>query len=200
MVCNYLDTLVWDNSFFKNLPFKIVIVIDKMDQHLGDKILEKYMNGRSKQDIIHTLKISENTFNYWEKINKNELARVDEYLEKQRLKQVLKIQQSVIIPTTDSDDTSSSADEEDEEAVKVEEVEEEEKKPVYHYDHHKFLYKEPIVKKVVEDEDVVKMTSVFRRQQIQEKINKLNDLYARNVIGKAEYTKAASILDRQLSL
>lgn len=175
-----------------------------MDQRLGDKILEKYMNGESKTDIMHTLNISENTFNYWEKLNKNELARVDEYLEKQRLKHALKIQ-SVYIPTTDSDDDEVVEEEDvadDDEEDDVEEEVEEEKKPaavaVYHYDHHKFLHKEPIVQKLSE-EDVRKMTIINKRQQLQEKIHKLNDLHARRVIGQEEYIKAAHILQKQLS-
>lgn len=173
-----------------------------MDQRLGDKILEKYMNGESKTDIMHTLNISENTFNYWEKLNKNELARVDEYLEKQRLKHALKIQ-SVYIPTTDSDDDEEEdvADDDDEENVEEEKQVEEEKKPavpVYHYDHHKFLHKEPIVQKLSE-EDVRKMTIINKRQQLLEKIHKLNDLHARRVIGQEEYIKAANILQKQLS-
>lgn len=175
-----------------------------MDQRLGDKILEKYMNGESKTDIIHTLNISENAFNYWEKLNKNELARVDDYLEKQRLKHVLKIQ-SVNIPTTDSDDDDEEVGgddekdvEEEEEEKKVEEEEETKPAAVYHYDHHKFLHKEPIVQKLSE-EDVRKMTIINKRQQLQEKINKLNDLHTRRVIGQEEYIKAANILQKQLS-
>ena len=181
-----------------------------MDQRLGDKILEKYMNGESKTDIMHTLNISENTFNYWEKLNKNELARVDDYLEKQRLKHALKIQ-SVHIPTTDSDDDEEEGVADDDEEVggdDEEDVEEEEKKveedkkpaavAVYHYDHHKFLHKEPIVQKLSE-EDVRKMTIINKRQQLLEKIHKLNDLHARRVIGQEEYIKAANILQKQLS-
>lgn len=163
-----------------------------MDQRLGEKILEKYMNGMSKKDIIHTLKISEKAFNYWEKLNKHELVRVDEYLEKKRLKQVLKIQSVLLPPDSEEEDGGGDEDDEIEEEVEKKEV-------VYHYDHHKFLHKEPVVKKVSE-EDVEKMTVANRRLQIQDKINKLNDLHARNVIGNDEYTKAADILHRQLSL
>ena len=62
-----------------------------MDDFLGDKILKEYMNGLSKDEIISNLQISENTYNYWEKINKSELKRINQFLEKQKLKNVLKI-------------------------------------------------------------------------------------------------------------
>lgn len=170
-----------------------------MDQRLGDKILKEYMNGTSKKDIVQKLKISSNTFDYWEKINKNELARVDDYLERQRLKHVLKIQ-NVNIPVESDEEDDEEDGEGDDNGEGDEEAEVEEEKVVYHYDHHKFLHKEPAVKRIEEAEDVQQKTMVNRRLQIQEKINKLNDLHSRNVIGTGEYIKAADILHRQLSL
>lgn len=142
-----------------------------MDKHLGDVILNEYMTGSSKTDIITKLQIPESTFNYWEKINKTELKRVDQYIEKQKLKEILKIKTVPI----DSDDEDI---------------------PPTH--HNKFFHKEPVVEKVVDNGRIIMI--VNRKQQIQEKICKLDDLLNRKVIGELEYNKSLAILNKELNI
>lgn len=134
-----------------------------MDDNLGDKILSEYMKNLPKESIINNLMISEEIYNTWKKINKSELKQVDVYLQKQLLKNKLKIK---TLPVDDDDDD-----------VEVEHVVE-----------------------VHEDVDRKVHALIARKNQIQDKINKLIDLESNKRIGQLEFNKAIQILNDEITL
>lgn len=150
-----------------------------MDDLLGDKILKEYMNGLTKDEIINHLQISENTYNYWQKINKNELKRINHFLEKQKLKNVLKIK---TIPDLEFDS--------DDDDITIH--------------HNKFSHKEQdnpsILEKSIHNPDMKINIIINRKHQIQEKVQKLNELQAKKVIGEQEYNKAMTMLNEELNI
>ena len=62
-----------------------------MDDNLGDQILKEYMKCTSKSDILKKLNINDSIYDSWIKINRNELKKIDTYIEKQNIKLKLKI-------------------------------------------------------------------------------------------------------------
>lgn len=164
--------------------------------NLGDHILQEYIKGVSRDDIIEKLNISEQIYTSWEKINKSELSRIDEILEKRRLNKKLKIK---TIPIIDSD-----CDESDDDTT-----------------HHntqsthprQFLKKEPRVvheyaqqisqameQKTQESEKLIQLGVLKNKyNDLQDKINKLIDLESQKRIGKHEYNRATTILNEELN-
>jgi ribosome-binding protein aMBF1 (putative translation factor) len=167
--------------------------------NLGDHILQEYIKGISRDDIIEKLNISEQIYTSWEKINKTELSRIDEILEKRRLNKKLKIK---TIPIIDS------------------ECDDSEDETVHHNSHNissthprQFLKKEPRVvheyaqqisqameQKTLESEKLIQLGVLTNKyNDLQEKINKLIDLESQKRIGKHEYNRATTILNEELN-
>jgi len=168
--------------------------------NLGDHILQEYIKGVSKDDIIEKLNIPEQIYISWEKINKTELSKIDEILEKRRMNKKLKIK---TIPIIDSDCDESDDD-------------------VAHFNqttHHppskgQFLKKEPRIvheyaqqisqameQKNQESEKLIQLGILKTKyNDLQEKINKLIDLESQKRIGKHEYNRATSILNEELNV
>lgn len=165
-----------------------------MDNNLGDQILQEYIKGSSKEEIITKLDIDEYLFSSWEKINKIDLQKIDNMLEKKRLCKTLKINK---IPLIESDYENS-----DEEAITF-------SPPTKG----QFLKKEPKIiheyaqqinqameQKTLESEKLTQLNALRNKYiDIQEKVNKLIDLESQKRIGKHEYTRAMNILNEELS-
>ena len=163
--------------------------------NLGDQILQEYIKGVSKDDIMSKLNIDDYMYSSWEKINKIELKRIDAILEKKKLCKTLKIQK---IPIIESDYEDSDED-------------------VHPQSHHptkgQFLKKEPKIiheyaqqinqameQKTLESEKLIQLNALKTKyNDLQEKINKLTDLESQKKIGKHEYTRAMSILKEELT-
>jgi hypothetical protein len=146
-----------------------------METNLGDKILKEYMKQTSKEEIIQKLEIDESMYNSWQQINKSVLDKIDEQLQKKKLRSTLKIRN---IPEIDDDDE----DEEEEEGVVQ----------------NKFLYKEPIPLDYQHHQQKKIMTLQHRKNQIQDKMNRLNDLESQKKIGHSEYLHAIKILNDEM--
>lgn len=144
-----------------------------METNLGDKILKEYMKQTSKEEIIQKLEIDESMYNSWQQINKSVLDKIDEQMQKKKLRSVLKIRH---VPEIDDDD-----DEEDEGTVQ-----------------NKFLYKEPIPLDYQHHQQKKIMTLQHRKNQIQDKMNRLNDLESQKKIGHNEYLHAIKILNDEM--
>jgi hypothetical protein len=143
-----------------------------METHLGDKILKEYMKQTSKEEIIQKLNIDETMYNSWQQINKSVLDKIDEHLQKRKLRSTLKIRN---IPEMDDDD------EEEDSTVQ-----------------NKFLYKEPIPLDYQHHQQKKIMTLQHRKNQIQDKMNRLNDLESQKKIGHNEYLHAIKILNDEM--
>lgn len=150
-----------------------------MDDNLGDKILKEYMNRTSKHDIITKLDITESIYDSWEKINKTQLKKINTYLEQKQMKSKLKIRN---VPEINFDsDSESSAVETDSDV-----------------DDNKFLRKEPGYEHQQTPTDKRTTTLLHRKNQIQEKINKLIDLENSKKIGQNEFRQAMNILQDEM--
>jgi len=163
------------------------------ETNLGDQILQEYIKGVSKDDILEKLNINDYIYSSWEKINKIELKKLDLILEKRKLCKSLKIN---TIPTLDSE---------------FEESDEEH----YHIPSKgQFLKKEPKVvhefanqinqameKKMLESDTLIQLSTLRTEQnKLQEKINKLIDLDSNNRIGKHEFNKCTSKLNEEMNI
>lgn len=164
-------------------------------ENLGDHILQEYIKGTPFVDIIEKLNISEEIYMSWEKINRTELAKIDEILEKRRMNKRLKIK---TIPIIESDCDDSGDD--------------------THLIHtppskKQFLKKEPRIvheyaqqinqameQKNQESEKLIQLGVLKNKyNDLQEKINKLIDLESQKRIGKHEYNRATAILNEELN-
>lgn len=145
-----------------------------MENNLGDKILKEYMKQTSKEEIIQKLEIDESMYNSWQQINKSVLDKIDEHLQKKKLRSTLKIRN---VPEMNDDED----DEEEENVV-----------------HNKFLYKEPIPLDYQHHHQKKMMTLQHRQSQIQDKMNRLNDLVKQKKIGQDEYHHAIKILKDEM--
>lgn len=164
-------------------------------ENLGDHILQEYLKGTPYVDIIEKLNISDEIYMSWEKINRTELAKIDEILEKRRMNKRLKIK---TIPIIESDCDDSGDD--------------------THLIHtpppkKQFLKKEPRIvheyaqqinqameQKNQESEKLIQLGALKNKyNDLQEKINKLIDLESQKRIGKHEYNRATAILNEELN-
>lgn len=148
-----------------------------MENNLGDKILKEYMKQTSKEEILQKLEIDEAMYNSWLQINKSVLDKIDAHLEQKKLRSTLKIKN---LPNFDDTDDENE-DENEEEKV-----------------HNKFLYKEPIPLDYQQHQHKKIMTLQHRQNQIQDKINRLNDLVKQKKIGQDEYHHAIKILNEEM--
>ena len=147
-----------------------------MDDNLGDKILKEYMNGTSKSDIITTLNITEQIYDSWAKINKIQLKRINDYMEKQQLKSKLKIRNIPPELNFDSSDELSDIETDSD-------------------SDNKFLHKEPGYEHYLPTTD---KRIMYRKNHIQDKINKLSELNDHKKIGATEYMQAMNILQTEM--
>lgn len=171
--------------------------------NLGDQILQEYIKGVSRDDIIKKLNITEDIYTSWEKINRTELSKIDEILEKRRMNKKLKIKS---IPLIDSE-----CDDSDEDGVGGVSTHHHPTSPP---SKGQFLKKEPRViheyaqqisqameQKNQESEKLVQLNTLkLKYNELQEKMNKLIDLESQKRIGKHEYTKATCILNEELNV
>lgn len=146
-----------------------------MDTNLGDKILREYMKQTSKEDILQKLEIDDTVYYTWLKINKTELERIDDYLQKKKLKSKLKIRN---IPELNDSDIESDGEDSD--------------------TSNKFLYKEPSPAEYQVHQQKKIVTLQHRRNIIQDKMNRLNDLETSKKIGHNEYLQAIKILNDEM--
>lgn len=169
------------------------------ETNLGDQILEEYIKGTTKEEILNKLNIDDNIYSSWGKINKNELKKIDTILEKHRLNRTLKIKN---IPLVDSDYENS-----DDDTTIV---------TTHHHQNTKghLLKREPkfvheiaeqinnaMEQKNLESEKLIQLNQLKSKQhEIQEKMNKLIDLESQKKIGKHEYTKAMGILTNEMNI
>lgn len=151
-----------------------------MNDNLGDKILKEYMNKTSKHDIITKLNVTESIYDSWEKINKTQLKKINLYLEQKQMKSKLKIRN---IPELNSDSESSTIETETDSESDVD---------------NKFLRKEPGYEHQQIQTDKRTTTLLHRKNQIQEKINKLIDLENNKKIGQNEFRQAMNILQDEM--
>jgi hypothetical protein len=174
--------------------------------NLGDQILEEYVKGITKEDIINKLNIDDNVYTSWEKINRNELKKIDMILEKHKLNKTLKIKN---IPFTDSDYDDDDEEEEYDNSFSV-------IHPKHSHQNTKghLLKREPkfvheiaeqinnaMEQQTIESEKLIQLNQFKTKQhEIQEKMNKLIDLESQKKIGKHEYTKAMSILTNEMNI
>lgn len=149
-----------------------------MDDNLGDKILKEYMNRTNKQDIITKLDITESIYDSWEKINKTQLKKINLYLEQKQIKSKLKIRN---IPEINFDSESSMDDSDADSDTD-----------------NKFLRKEPGYEHQQIQTDKRTTSLLHRKNQIQEKINKLIDLENNKKIGQNEFRQAMNILQDEM--
>lgn len=162
---------------------------------LGDQILTEYLKGTSKEDVIKLLNIDDYTYSSWEKINKNELKKIDVMLEKKRLCKTLKIKTLPLHLDSDLEDESD-----DETTTHM---------PI----RGQYLKKEPRVvhqiadqinqameQKTMETEKLVQLSHLRLKQgELQEKINKMIDLESQKKIGKHDFERAMSILREEMN-
>lgn len=144
-----------------------------MENNLGDKILKEYMKQTSKEEILQKLEIDEAMYNSWLQINKSVLDKIDVHLEQKKLRSTLKIKNLPNFDDTDEDETEEG-------------------------NHNKFLYKEPIPLDYQHHQHKKIMTLQHRQNQIQDKINRLNDLVKQKKIGQDEYHHAIKILNEEM--
>lgn len=172
-----------------------------MDSYnLGDHILQEYLKGTPRDDIIEKLNISDEIFMSWEKINKAELSKINEILEKRRMNKNLKI---TTVPPLDSEDSDCN------------ESDDNQNQSIHHRPSKKqFLKKEPRIiheyaqqinqameQKNQESEKLIQLGLLKTKyNELQEKINKLIDLESQKRIGKHEYNRATSILKQELNV
>jgi hypothetical protein len=136
------------------------------------------MNRTSKHDIITKLDITDSIYESWEKINKTQLKKINLYLEKKQMKSKLKIRN---IPEINCDSDSSTIDTDPDSDMD-----------------NKFLRKEPGYEHHQIHIDKRTTTLLHRKNQIQEKINKLIDLENNKKIGQNEFHKAMNILQDEM--
>lgn len=172
------------------------------DTNLGDRILEEYIKGITKEEILNKLNIDDHVYISWEKINRNELIKIDMILEKHKLNKTLKIKN---IPLIDSDYENSD---EDDNSFSI-----------THQHHHQntkghLLKREPkfvheiaeqinnaMEQKNLESEKLIQLNQLkLKQHEIQEKMNRLIDLETHKKIGKHEYTKAMGILTNEMNI
>lgn len=163
--------------------------------NLGDQILQEYIKGTNRDDIIEKLKITEDIYTSWEKINRTELSKIDEILEKRRMNKKLKIKS---IPIIDSE-----CDDSDEDVIvhtpppSKGQFLKKESRVVHEYAQQ---ISQAMEQKNQESEKLVQLNALkIKYNELQEKINKLIDLESQKRIGKHEYAKATCILNEELN-
>lgn len=170
--------------------------------NLGDLLLNEYIAGTSKNDILSKFNIDDTMYSMWEKINKLELKKIDAMLEKRKLRQLLKIKN---VPHRLESSSSSECDESDSYEEDSEYENRSHKKSQY-------LHKEPknyhvadqiinvMEQKTIETEKLIQLNALkIRQNEIQEKINKFIDLDSQKKIGKIEFTRVTTILSEDLN-
>lgn len=176
------------------------------ETNLGDQILEHYIKGITKEDILNKLNIDDHVYTSWEKINRNELKKIDTILEKHKLNKTLKIKN---IPFIESDYENSDDDDDDDEN----------NNSITQQHHHQntkghLLKREPkfvheiaeqinnaMQQKNLESEKLIQLNQFkIKQHEIQEKMNRLIDLETHKKIGKHEYTKAMGILTNEMNI
>ena len=168
---------------------------------LGDQILQEYIKGSSKDDILAKLNIDEYLYTSWQKINKQDLKKIDIMLEKRQLCKTLKIK---MVPMIDSDYEHEEEESDDED--------------MHTYHHHppnkgQFLKKEPKIvhqiaeqihnameQKTLETEKLTQLNTLrLKKGELQEKINRMIDLESQKKIGKYDFDRAMSTLTEQMN-
>lgn len=166
--------------------------------NLGDQILQEYIKGVSRDDIIEKLGITEQIYTSWEKINKTELSKIDAILEKKRLNKKLKIKN---VPSL----IDSDCDESDEDDILYPissppskgQFLKKESRVVHEYAQQ---ISQAMEQKNQESEKLVQLNALKTKyNELQEKVNKLIDLEEQKRIGKHEYNRATAILFEEIN-
>lgn len=176
------------------------------EPNLGDLLLNEYIAGTSKDDILIKFNIDDSMYSMWEKINRIELKKIDAMLEKRKLRKLLKIKN---IPRKFDSNPSSESGE-----FSTESESDEDNKSTTSKTRKKipYLQKEPtnyhiaeqiinaMEQKTMETEKLVQLNALkLRQNEIQEKINKFIDLDSQKKIGKIEFTRVNTILSEELN-